>query len=185
MAEQMRRKYGQNAVYGSLAYDFNNPELYPEIEYGLPLEKTAPPVRKERTATRVRTGAHARTKQNVAPATVLGVLIAAALFVMSIMAQIQVLDISASTVELQNQLEELEMRQAKLRITYESAFNLAEIEEYAVKELGMQKPSADQIYYIDTSAPDRAVVVNSGANDSFVDRAADFLSGLEAYFDRG
>lgn len=185
MATQVRSKYGQNAVYGSLAYDFNNPELYPEIEYGMPLEKTAPPVNNEKTAGRVRTGIHARTKQSLAPTSVLGMLVAAALFVVCIMSQVKVMDISAKSVELQSQLTELEIQQAKLKIAYESAFNLAEIEEYAINELGMQKPTANQIYYIDTSAPDRAVIVQQSSNDSFVDKMADFLSGLGAYFGRG
>lgn len=85
-------------------------------------------------------------------------------------------------MELSEQLAELEMQQAKLKIAYESAFNLNEIETYALAELGMQKPTADQIYYIDTSSPDKAVVVQQSANDTLFDRVADFLSELGSYF---
>lgn len=184
MASQAGNKYGSGAVYGSLAYDFNNPELYPEVEYGIPLERPAPPKPEESTQVRPRVRTRARTKQGVAPGAVLGILVAAALFVVCIMAQVRVMDISARSAELTSQLTELETRQARLKIEYESAFNLAEIEEYATKELGMQKPTADQIYYIDTSSPDRAVVVQQTSNDSLVDRVADFLSGLGEYFRR-
>ena len=173
--------YRQGAVYGSLAYDLNNPELYPEVEYSAPLERTLPGVG-ERTAPRTAVRTRRRAKQGVSPAALMGMLAAAVLFVISIMAQIQLMDISSGSVELQNQLSELETQQAKLKIAYESAFNLTEIEEYAVSELGMQKPTADQICYIDTSSPDRAVVVAQANNESFVDRVADFISGIGSYF---
>ena len=38
-AEKKRRyAYGRSAVNGSLAYDYDNPALYPEYEYGKPLD---------------------------------------------------------------------------------------------------------------------------------------------------
>ena len=107
---------------------------------------------------------------------------AAFLFVTGITAQVQLFTISGESVALEAKLSELEEHQAKLRIAYESSFNLAEIEEYAITSLGMQKPTADQITYIDTSAPDKAVVIADGSGDGFVDRTADFLSGIGAYF---
>lgn len=181
MAASSKTRYGHNAVYGSLAYDFDNPELYPE-EYSSPLERTAPPQTREKTAAKPRVHTHARAKQGVSPTAILGMLAAAVLFVIAIMAQIQLFDISSQSVELQSRLSELETEQTKLQIAYESAFNLTEIEEYAITELGMQKPSANQIYYIDTSSPDRAVVVQDRSDDSFVNRVSDFLSGIGAYF---
>ena len=181
MAAAVQQKYGQGAVYGSLAYDFNNPELYRE-EYSVPQNPTAQPRERTRTAVRTRAAAAARTKQGIAPLSIVGVLVAAFLFVISITAQIQLFDVSSESVALTTQLAALEEEQSKLRVSYESAFNLTEIEEYAINELGMQKPSADQIYYIDTSAPDKAVVVADNSGRSFVDRTADFLSGIRAYF---
>ena len=182
--------YGQNAVSGSLAYDFDNPELYREIEYGLPLPFDAPPLEREQAQeqeqeweeTLPQAETRSRAKQSVAPAAVLGVLIAAAMFVAAIMAQIQLTDLSSERVKLEAELAELQTKNAQLQIAYESAFNLTEIEEYAVTELGMQKPGADQITYIDTSSPDRAVVVNGKAGDGFVDRLSDFLAELWSYF---
>lgn len=182
MAAEYKMKYGQNAVRGSLAYDFNNPELYPEVEYGsFPRQRQQERV-EERSVPRQRTAVHTRSKQGIAPGAVLGMMIAAALFVVAIMAQVQLMDVSAQSVKLQNQLEELEVQQARLKIAYESAFNLHEIESYALAELGMQKPTADQIYYIDTSSPDKAVVIRQDAGDTLFDRVADFLSELGSYF---
>lgn len=180
MAAAAGKRYGQGAVYGSLAYDFNNPELYRE-EYSTVQTPAARP--QTRTQTKVHTRARpvVHTRQSIAPLSIVGFLAAAFLFVNGIMAQVQLFGVSSDSVGLQSQLTELEKEQNKLRIAYESAFNLAEIEEYATASLGMQKPSADQIFYIDTSAPDKAVVVAS-SGDSFADKAADFISGIGAYF---
>ena len=182
--------YGQNAVSGSLAYDFDNPDLYREIEYGLPLPLDIPPAEaeqaqpqeQEREEVLPQARSHARAKQSVAPAAILGVLIAAAMFVAAIMAQIQLTDLSSERVALEAELAELQTENARLQIAYESAFNLTEIEEYATTKLGMQKPGADQITYIDTSSPDRAVVIRDSSGDSFVDRLSDFLAELGSYF---
>lgn len=179
--------YGRGAVYGSLAYDFNHPELYAGEEYSAPQrERGQTPAAKPQAQTRVHTRARAQhavhTKQGIAPLSLLGGLVAAFLLITAITAQVQLLAVSGGSVALESQLAELEETQAKLRIRYESTFNLSEIEDYAVAELGMQKPTADQIAYIDTSAPDKAVVIDDGSGDGFVDRASDFLSDFGAYF---
>lgn len=182
MADAGRREYGSRAVYGSLAYDFDNPELYQE-EYSVPApEQTAPPQTQERTQTAVRPGAHARSRQAVYPLAILGILVSAVLFVIAIMAQIQLFDISSKTVELEGRLKELKTEQTRLQIAYEGAFNLTEIEQYAISNLGMQKPSADQIFYIDTSSPDRAVIINQSGSDGFFGRVSDLLSEIGEYF---
>ena len=177
--------YGRGAVYGSLAYDFNHPELYAGEEYSAP-QREQETKAKPREQTRVRTRARAQhavhTKQGVAPVALAGALVAAFLLVTAITAQVRLISTSGDSVALQNQLAELEETQAKLRIRYESAFNLSEIEDYATTRLGMQKPNAAQINFIDTSASDKAVVVGNGGGDGIVDRVADFVSGFGAYF---
>ena len=188
MTAEQNIGYGQNAVSGSLAYDSDDPELYREIEYGLPLPFDAPPAEAEQALPQEQedalpqTRSHARARQSIAPAAVLGVLIAAAMFVVAIMAQIQLIGLSSERTALEAELSELQTKNAQLQIAYESAFNLTEIEEYAVTGLGMQKPGADQITYIDTSSPDRAVVIRDSSGDGFVDRLSDFLAELGSYF---
>ena len=179
-AAAAKRKYGQGAVYGSLAYDFNNPELYRE-EYTTAQPKARP---RTQTQTRVHTRARAvvHTRQSIAPLSLVGMLAAAFLLVIAILAQAQIVGISSKSVSLRSELDQLEEEQAKLRIAYESAFNMAEIEDYAIHSLGMQKPRADQIFYIDTSSPDKAVVIADSESGSFVDRVSDFLSGTIEYF---
>ncbi len=179
-AAAAKRKYGQGAVYGSLAYDFNNPELYRE-EYTTAQPKARPRTQTQtRVRTRARTAVH--TRQSIAPLSLVGMLAAAFLLVIAILAQAQMVGISSKSVTLRSELSQLEEEQAKLRIAYESAFNMAEIEDYAIHSLGMQKPRADQIYYIDTSSPDKAVVIAGSESAGFVDRVSDFLSGAVDYF---
>ena len=184
-ASAAKTKYGQGAVYGSLAYDFNHPELYQE-EYSAAPGRVARP--KPRTQTQTQTKVHTRarnvvhTKQSIAPMSIAGMLIAAFLCAIAIMAQAQLVGISDESVSLQSELDQLEEQQAKLKIRYESAFNMSDIEDYAIKSLGMQKPRADQIFYIDTSAPDKAVVIADAEENGFVDGVSDFLSSFTAYF---
>ncbi len=189
-ASAAKRAYGQGAVYGSLAYDFNHPELYQE-DYSAAepvVQPKAQPRPRTQTRPQTQTRVHTRarhavhTRQSIAPMSIVGMLAAAFLVVIAILAQAQIVGISSRSVELQNQLTALEEQQSKLRIAYESAFNMAEIEEYAIHVLGMQRPRADQIFYIDTSSPDKAVVVAAGNNDGFVDRVSDYLSGVASYF---
>ena len=129
------RRYAQGAVYGSLAYDLSNPELYPEMEYERSFNIPAPPKIEEEVVTQ----AVARTRQSIAPMSIIGFACAAVLLVFSLMAQIQLTAVSDETAQLESQLNELGVENARLLIDYESAFNLAEIEEYATMQLGMQK----------------------------------------------
>ena len=126
------------------------------------------------------------TKPSPFPASITTVLsgaaVAAFLLVTAITAQASLFAISGESVKLEQTLSELETEQTRLRIAYESVFNLAEVEDYAVHTLGMQRPAADQIYYIDTAAPDKAVVIDAGKGDGVVDRASDYISDIGSYF---
>ena len=111
------------------------------------------------------------------PLAVLGFAIAAVLIVVSLVARVQLSQASAEVSALQEQ-------QTRLRIDYESAFNLTEIEDYAIHELGMQKPRSDQLYYISSDATDTAVVLDQNAAEplSLADRLGDFFSSILEYF---
>lgn len=170
-----RQRYSQSAVYGSLAYDLADPfaaynagTAAPEFPYDPPMEAPARPTPRtdRRAGRRAREKAYARAqaeanKQAVAPFSILGVLCAAVLIVFTMMARVQLNAVADEAVALRNQLSELEVEQNRLRIDYESAFNLTEVEEYAIRHLGMQQPRNDQIYYIDSAAPDRAEILNN------------------------
>ena len=66
---------------------------------------------------------------------------------------------------------------------YETIFNLKDVEEYAVNELGMQEPDNEQIYYLTgVASADKAVVVTKGETDMFSVGLADLLASVKAYF---
>ena len=65
--------------------------------------------------------------------------------------------ISDEVVSLQNQLEELQTENVTLTAQHEQMFDLATVKEVA-EAAGMSKPSSSQIYYIDLSEGDSAVV---------------------------
>ena len=69
---------------------------------------------------------------------------------------------------------------SRLTIKYESALNLAEVEDYAVNTLGMQRPSTDQIIYVNGSAQNRAEVVNPNTEQirQQLDQAAASIAGM-------
>lgn len=172
-------KYKPGAVHGSMAYDLNNPELYPEYTYGTPLDiPAAPELAEEAVAAPRKVSAQA-----VSPVAVIGFAIAAVLIVFSLFARIQLTAASAECVKLESSLAQLQDQKSKLLIAYESSINLPEIEDYAVNVLGMQKPRSDQVYYISGSVQDKAVVLGKAAESvGFVDRVGDFLSSLAEYF---
>jgi len=182
MAEKTNTTYnGRYPVYGSLAYDFNNPIFFPDDTLDEPVKAPAPPKTKTRQQAAVRTAV--RAKQAVAPFAIIGAVCVAVLLVFTLFLRIQLTQVTDETVQLSEKLEELKAENAKLLIKYESAFNLNEIEDYAINVLGMQRPRSDQIYYVDSSAPDKAVVLQEEEEKSgLVERLEDFLALIGEYF---
>ena len=169
--------YGTNAVYGSLAYDFNNPALFPELTQEPTGETVAPPETREREKAVPVT----RPRYAVAPTAIVGAALAAVVLVFSLLARVELVGLSDEATELTDRLAVLEEDRTRLLIAYESTFNLHEIEGTAILELGMQKARGDQILYVGGSAPDKAVVL---AEDSsrFTGRVREFLDMVGACF---
>ena len=165
---------------GNAAYDLRN-NAAEEYLYSAPVELPHAP----RTTEAVVPESVPTPKQAIAPLAVLGFAIAAVLIVISLVARVQLSQASAEVSALEDQYAELQEQQTRLRIDYESAFNLTEIEDYAIHDLGMQKPRSDQLYYISSSdAADTAVVLDQSAAEplSLADRLGDFFSSILEYF---
>ena len=60
-------------------------------------------------------------------------------------------------MKLQSELSDLETQNVSLTAQYEQTFDLSTVKE-AAEAAGMSKPSSSQIYYIDMSGADSAVV---------------------------
>lgn len=165
---------------GNAAYDLHSTAAE-EYRYSAPVEMPHAP----RTTEAVVPESVPTPKQAIAPLAVLGFAIAAVLIVISLVARVQLSQASAEVSALEDQYAELQEQQTRLRIDYESAFNLTEIEDYAIHDLGMQKPRSDQLYYISSSdAADTAVVLDQSAAEplSLADRLGDFFSSILEYF---
>ena len=181
MASPDSRKRNTTArMDGNAAYDLRSTAAEAYL-YSAPAEMPHAP----RTTEAVGPESVPTPKQAIAPLAVLGFAIAAVLIVISLVARVQLSQASADVSALEDQYTQLQEDQTRLRIDYESAFNLTEIEDYAIHELGMQKPRSDQLYYISSSdATDTAVVLDQNAAEplSLADRLGDFFSSIVEYF---
>lgn len=145
-ARDMRYR-GKQAVSGSLAYDLDYRERGPRRAGAAPKVKE-----KVREAPRVLL----RARQYVSPLAVLSVAAIMGLALLLLMNYVELTRLSTETVELQNQLEELETDNVDLTARYQRMFDMASVKE-AAEAAGMSKPSSTQMSRLDLSAGDSAV----------------------------
>ncbi len=143
------------AVYGDLAYSLER-EL-PRQQVRERRADKAMPKPLARPKVRAVSQVQVRARQRVSPVAVLGTMCVIAMMVLVLMSYIQLMMISSSVVNLQGQLEDLEVENVSLMAEYEQMYDLASIKETA-EAAGMSKPSSSQIYYLDLSEDDNAVV---------------------------
>lgn len=171
------------AIDGTLAYDFSSPARLPQEEvYETPQRKPAQTVR-FRDDVRAKAQTVVRSKQGFSPLAVMGTICVVLLIVLTLIAQIQLVNISQTAADLEAQISELKAERDKLTIEYETIFNLKDVEEYAVGVLGMQEPNDDQIYYLTgVSSADKAVIITDDATNMFALGMEDIVASIESYF---
>lgn len=181
-------------VDGTLAYDFDVPGYYPEEETvvvpkprrGARRAREQEWVREEsRGAERAhRAGAISKLGLVVNAAAAVGTVAAVALLLMVLMAKIQLIGISSQALACEQKISELETKNGRLTVQYEEIFNLKDIEETAVNDLGMQEPREDQIYYLTgVSSADKAVVISRQDADMFSLGVEDIIGSARDYLD--
>ena len=148
-AKDMR--YGQS-VDGSLARELDWAVRERELRHA----GEAP---RHQEAERVHAAPHVRVRerQRVSVFTILGFAAVLGTAVLLLLGYTQLTVISAETVSLKSELEELESRNVVLNAQYEQMFDLTTVRE-AAEAAGMSKPSASQICYLDVSGGDSAVI---------------------------
>lgn len=168
--------YGTSYIGGSTAPEIGR---YPGREEERKVVIPAPPVVEEQTATRSKV----KNGQAISPVAVIGLMCSAVLLVFMLMARIQFTKVSDKAVALEQQLSDLKVEQTRLLIDYETVFNMTEIEDYATSVLGMQRPRDEQIYYLNSSIPDKAVIIEESDDEkSPIDRLLDMIASIGEYF---
>lgn len=150
------RYNSRSAVYGDLAYDLDR-EVW---EHALRHAGEAPRRReavRETPKVRSVSKVQVRQRQKVSIFSVLGFGAVIGMAVLVLMSYIQLTELSAEVVTLRSQMAVLETEKVTLTAQYEQMFDLNTVKE-AAEAAGMDKPSGSQIYYIDLSSGDSAVV---------------------------
>lgn len=153
-ARELRYR-SRSAVDGSLARDLDWAVRERELRHAgeVPRPREAAEAPKVRTVPRVQL----RQAEKVSLLAVAGFMAVAVLALVVLAHYIQLTQLSAEAVELKGELDSLQTENEILTAQYEQLFDLASVRE-AAEAMGMTKPSSSQIYYIDLTEGDSAVV---------------------------
>ena len=191
-AATMRAEYAANTVYGNVAYDLNRVNGYALPQEEEVLQPSPEELARERVQERLRerelararaqAKAHAQTF-GVPVLGILGILVVAALMIFVLFGYVELAEISAQTTRVKNDIAALNEQSAKLRIDYEMAFNLAEVETYAVNILGMTRMGADNVTVLGIAHEDKAEILSPDDTAAgWLARAGNILDTVLAYF---
>ncbi len=137
MTKSGKSPYGKYGFYGSPSYNFKPIGCEGAGDYS----KTQMP--KIESAVKVR-----RLRS---PAKFVAAILCALLLLTALMSQSALLTISEETYLLRLEIDDLLEKQRELKIEHAMTFSFADTEEYALEVLGMHKPSAEQICYLELS----------------------------------
>ena len=158
---------------GSAAYDIRSTAVPKPRPAVLPEEK---PIQHAKKAPKARPA--------IAPLALVGLAAVTLLLLMVVYSYVQLYEATDRVGTLNSQLASTQAETAKLRSTFESRIDLAEIEVRA-KELGMTLPSSRQTVYLNIAGADHAEVLQVDQR-SFAEKAWDALTdsfhGVLEYF---
>lgn len=115
--------------------------------------------------------------QYVSVFAVVGAIAVVTMVVLMLMLYVQLAVITGETTALETQLETLQMEQDSISTQYNNSFNLGKIEDYARNILGMTEPAEGQVFYLESSLGDEAVILNGNATKDF-----GILSTITSFF---
>ena len=177
-------RYNRNSyVSGNLARELDREVREREFRHA------GEPRREEAAAPKVRTRPVerplVRQRQRVSWVSVTGFAAVVVMAVMVLFCYVQLTQISSQVVALKKQLDVLEVDNAALTVQYQQMYDLSTVKEVA-EAAGMAKPRASQIYYVDLSSGDSAVVYqqeDAGVLSAAAARISEGFSALLEYFD--
>lgn len=179
-------RYAASATYGSEAYDLTKLPGFGEPQEEVRAEPTREELIRERLAERARAREEARALEEakrqvfgIPLLAIVGGIVAAVMLVTVLMGYIRLTAISGETTEIRNSIEELTERNEKLKLQYETAFDLEKIETYAVNILGMTRASEESgVVY----RADRAEILAEDETAGLKARFVGFLKSISEYF---
>ena len=127
--------------------------------------------------------ANARAKQSVSIGAVLWFGVIAVLMVYIILSYVSLTEVTAEISKINGAITELQSESKKLKVEYETTFNLNEVKEYATTSLGMRQLTESQITRFSMSREDKGVVLaeDDAAGLGIVSAAKEFISELTEY----
>lgn len=176
----------RSGVYGNLAYDLERELRERELSHAGEVRREAERPRTEAAPkTKTRTRTLVRERKRVALASVLGFTAVAALAVLVLLNNVALTRLSGDVAELKSQLSVLETEHVTLSTQYQRLYDLSSVKA-AAEAAGMVKPRASQVYYVDLSGGDSAVVYQE-ASPGILSRAlamvTDGVGAVLEYFD--
>lgn len=180
MAAVAQRRTSRYEVYGNVAYDpvWEGGAVATPAPGQQEVLRPRPNVRpKERTLARPRV--QVREAGKVSPFAVVGFLSIAVMAVLLLMCCVRLTVLNDESVQLRNQLSQLQEEEADLLTRYELAYDLQAIESEMLSSGAMVRPSSDQMVVLDLSEPDNVVVYDqSETGNGVVNEVKDFLGDL-------
>ena len=89
-------------------------------------------------------------------------LMSAAMLIFSLFTRVELTEINDENLELSHKLDSIREENRRLRIEYEFAQDLDELEKEAKERLGMHSSLERRAQMIDTEPEDKAVVIDNG-----------------------
>jgi len=87
--------------------------------------------------------------------------------------------LNTEVIGLKNELEEINMINAQLKLNAEKSVNYDEIEKYAIQNLGMQKSQAYQIEYINIDKED---IINNAVTNENKNKLKEVILSIVEFF---
>lgn len=182
MAAVAQRRTSRYEVYGNVAYDpvWEGGAVAAPAPGRQEVLHPRPNVRpKERTLARPRV--QVREAGKVSPFAVVGFLSVAVMAVLLLMCCVRLTVLNDESVQLRNQLSQLQEEEADLLARYELAYDLQAIEAELISSGAMVRPGSDQMVVLDLSEPDNVVVYDRTESAAgVVNEVKDFLGDLLA-----
>lgn len=147
----------RSGVYGNVAYDLERELRESELRHAGERRREAASRAKEEVRVRSLPRVRVRERQHVSPLSVAGCLAVAAMAVLVLFSYVQLTALSSDVVDLRSQLSVLKTDNRTLTAQYQQMYDLSTVKEVA-EAAGMSKPGTSQVYYVDLSDGDSAVV---------------------------